>query len=129
MMGWLLGLVNPAKAVAKELIKWKVKQANAETEQARIEADVQVSALEAQRDLLMSEQSHIITRNMRPLFTIPFIGYVWKVVLWDKVVRGNWAQGSTDPLSTNMWTVFIIIISAYFSFRGAEKVISYFRRK
>lgn len=129
MIGWLVSLINPVKAVAKELIKWKVKQANAETEQARIEADVQIHALEAKRDLLLSEQSHVITRNMRPLFTIPFIAYVWKVVGWDKVVKGNWGEGVTDPLSTNMWTVFIIIISAYFSFRGAEKVISYFRRK
>lgn len=128
-MLWLLKLINPVNSLAKEISKWHIAKENASTEQQRIEAEVQIEALNAQKEVLLAEQSNFLTRNMRPLFALPFIAYVWKVVGWDKVVKGNWKDGVTDPLDVNMWTVFIIIVTAYFSFRGAEKLLSYFRRK
>ena len=126
-MMWLLKLINPVKAIAKELAEWQTKKLDATTEQQRIEAEVQVAALEAQRDLLLKEQDNFFTRNMRPMFAAPFVFYLWKAVGWDKVVKGNWEQGVTDPLGDELWLVFMTIVAAYFSFRGAEKLIKRYR--
>lgn len=122
-MLWLLRLLNPVKAVVDELAEWQKKKLDAKTEQQRIEADVRISALEAQRDLLVKEQDNFLTRSVRPAFAYPFILYLWKVVVWDKVIKGNWTDGLTDPLSEQLWWVFMLIVGAYFSFRGVEKIV------
>ena len=122
-----LKLVNPLAAITKELSSWKAKEVDAEVESQRIEAQVRVAALEAQRDLLLKEQDNLLTRLVRPSLVYPFSIYLWKAIVWDKVVKGNWEQGVTDSLSADMWSVFMIIVAAYFSFRGVEKVFKIFK--
>lgn len=128
MIGALLKVLNPLAYIVKELKGLRIAKANAETEQQRIEADVDIAALEAQQALLLREQDNFLTRSVRPLAFYPFIAYLWKSVFWDKVVKGNWSDGVTDNLSTDLWNVFLIMLAAFFTFRGAQKVVSIFRR-
>ncbi len=128
-MLWLLKLINPIKAVTEELVRWKVAQQNAETEQKRIEADENIKALEVQRDILVSDQSNWLTRCVRPLWAAPGIIYTWKVIVWDKVVKGNWSEGVTDPLGTELWGLVMLIAGSYFVFRGSEKLLDKLTRR
>lgn len=110
MISFLLSLINPVKAIANEIAKYKTAAVNAETEQKRIEAEENIVALEAQRDVLLKEQDNFFTRSVRPMWTYPFIIYTWKIVVWDKVL--GW--GVTDPLDEKMWWLAMVMASAYF---------------
>lgn len=120
MLGWLLKIINPISSITKQIIDWKVKQANAQTEQERIKAEVEIATLEAQKQVLLAEQTNPFTRMVRPLWAFAFIIYTWKVVVWDKVL--GW--GVTDPLDANMWGLMMVIAGAYFISRSAEKVVN-----
>jgi hypothetical protein len=120
MLGWLVSLINPVRSITEQLVKWKLKQADAKTEQARIEAEVEIATLEAQKQVVLAEQSNFFTRMVRPLWAFAFIIYTWKIVVWDKVL--GW--GVTDPLDKNMWGLMMVIAGAYFISRSAEKVVN-----
>ncbi len=117
MLALLMSLINPLAKVTTELIFAKTKQANATTDQQRIEADVAIVQLEAQQQLLIAEQATRATRWIRPLFALPFIIYNLKVVVWDKVL----GLGTTDVLSDQYWQLQMIVFGAYFITRGLGK--------
>ncbi len=122
-MIWLLKLINPLGAIAKEIAKVRIAAENADTEEKRIEARIQVSQLEHRAQVLIAEQSHPITRLIRPLWAAPFVIYAWKVLVWDMVL--GW--GTTPPLGTQMYYLMTVIAGAYFLTRGGEKIVKAFR--
>lgn len=82
----------------------------------------------AQIELLKLEQGNWLTRSIRPLVTIPFILYLWKLVLWDKIIGSfarwaGWDSGlfSTDPLSPMLETTMAAVLGTYFVMRSFEK--------
>ena len=90
----------------------------------RIAADVAMKDIDAQiaaraeaTKVLVAEQGRWYTAAIRPLFALPFILYVNKVVVWDKIL--GW--GSTDPLSGDIavWGGYVVI--AFFGGRPIEK--------
>lgn len=76
---------------------------------------------ELNASVLIAEQGNWFTRMMRPLGALPFWIFLWKVVVWDKVL-GDWTHGTTDPLDPMMWNVFMSVVIAYYGGRSAEKV-------
>lgn len=82
------------------------------------ELAVQQRERELQTQLLIVEQGHWATRWVRPVWSLPFVLFTFKVVVWDKML--GW--GVTDPLDEKMWGVFMIMVAAYFGGRSAEKV-------
>ena len=121
MLAWLISFVTGgglASITGQIADAYKAKQ-NALTDAAKIEADAQISTLEAQRDVLVAEvASGGLQSWIRPLFALPFVIYDFKIVVWDKVL--GW--GVTDPLSADLVRIEMIVITAYFLSRGAEKV-------
>lgn len=113
-IGWL---IDPVTKVASEISKTIALKADAETEQQRIAADERLKGLQAKQAVLIAEQANPITRLVRPLFALPFIIYIWKLVVWDKIL--GW--GSTDTLSSNLTNVMMIIIGAYFLDRTVQR--------
>lgn len=87
-------------------------------ELAERELAVQQAERAAQTQVLIAEQGNWITRSVRPLWALPFILFTWKIIVWDKLL--GW--GVTDPLDEKMWSVFMIMVAAYFGGRSAEKV-------
>ena len=75
--------------------------------------------------VILAEQGRWYTALPRPLFAFAFVIYVWKVVVWDKVL--GW--GVTDPLSAELSQWALIILTAYFGGRSLEKVARIFTRK
>jgi hypothetical protein len=83
---------------------------------AKREMDVEVQERELQAKMVIAEQGNIITRSVRPLMAAPFIIFMWKVIVWDKVL--GW--GTTDPLDPKMWGVFMAVVVAYMGGRVIE---------
>jgi len=117
MLALLLSLINPLAKVATDLMAAKTLQANATTDQQRIQADVAIHQLEARQEVLIAEQANRATRWIRPLFALPFVIYNFKVIVWDKV----FGFGTTDVLSDQYWQLQMIVFGAYFITRGLTK--------
>ena len=117
MLAILMSLINPLAKVAVDLMAAKTQQANATTDQQRIEAEVIIHQLEARQEVIIAEQATRATRWIRPLFALPFIIYNLKVVVWDKVL----GLGTTDALSDQYWQLQMIVFGAYFITRGLNK--------
>lgn len=83
---------------------------------AKREMDVESQERELQAKMVIAEQGNIITRSVRPLMAAPFIIFMWKVIVWDKVL--GW--GTTDPLDPKMWGVFMAVVVAYMGGRVIE---------
>ncbi len=85
---------------------------------AEIEARKQASAV------IIAEQGRWYTAVIRPLLALPIIIYLWKVIVWDKVL----GLGSTDPITGMIadWTG--LILTAYVGGRSIEKVARILRR-
>lgn len=128
------GLLNAYKA--KLDLQNNQDQKALELLQKEVEADIAARA-EATK-ILIAEQGHFATRMIRPLFAIPFIIFLFKVVVWDKVIgaavgcakaaAGTCALFTTDPLDPNMWGVFSVIVASYFGATAIERVSRIFRR-
>jgi hypothetical protein len=92
---------------------------------------VLVAAIEAEIDarrqasaIIIAEQGRWYTAIIRPLLALPIIIYLWKVIVWDKVL----GLGTTDPITGMIadWTG--MILAAYVGGRSIEKVARILRR-
>jgi hypothetical protein len=83
---------------------------------AKREMDVEAQERGLQAKMVIAEQGNIITRSVRPLMAAPFIIFMWKVIVWDKVL--GW--GTTDALDPKMWGVFMAVVVAYMGGRVIE---------
>jgi hypothetical protein len=80
---------------------------------------------ELSTQVVIAEQGRWYTALPRPLFALAFVVYVWKVVVFDKVL----GLGSTDPLTGDVAQWAMIVLTAYFGGRSLEKVARILARK
>ncbi|HET7849059.1 MAG TPA: hypothetical protein VFL51_08355 [Pseudolabrys sp.] len=97
-------------------------------ELAARELAVEQRERELAAQIVIAEQGRWYTALPRPLFAFAFVIYVWKVVVWDKVL-GFWTHGITDPLSGDIGRWAMIVLTAYFGGRSIEKVAKIIARK
>lgn len=117
ILNWLAG---PAvKSIGEQLNAAYRAKLEAQNDEDRIAAEITIAQLEARQGLLMAEQGHWLTRWIRPAFALPFVLYVWKVVVWDKIL----GLGTTDALSSEMGWVLTTLVGAYFLVRPFEKIV------
>lgn len=130
MMAWLLSflsgpllnsLVNAYKA---KLEAGNTRDAKA-VELAVAEISADIAARSAAKEIIIAEQGHWYTAVVRPLFALPFVIFIWKIVVWDKVF--GW--GVTDGLDPSMKEVLQTIIVSYFGFAAADRISRIFGRK
>jgi hypothetical protein len=89
------------------------------------ELSVEQRERELATQVVIAEQGRWYTALPRPLFAFAFIIYVWKVVVFDKVL----GLGATDPLSGDVAQWAMIVLTAYFGGRSIEKVARILARK
>lgn len=111
ILNWLTG-----NLVGQLTEAYKAKLA-AQNDAERLAAEQRIKALEVRQAVLLSEQAHWSTRWVRPAIAAPFVIYIAKVVVWDKVL----GLGTTDPLSTDFHNLMMVVIGAYFIARPFEK--------
>lgn len=104
-------------AVGKQLTEAYAAKLRAKNSTERVEADKLIAQLEGQRAVVLAEQGRWLTSWIRPAFAAPFVIYLWKLVVYDKVL----GLGSTDDLSPALWHLLWVIAGAYFLTRPLEK--------
>lgn len=107
LLGFLSG---PLKAISNDLKEAYQSKLNAANDAERILADERIAILEARKSSVLAAQSDPIERWVRIAFAFPFIVYVWKLVLFDKVL----ALGATDPLSAELSHMMWVVIGGFF---------------
>lgn len=106
----LLGLADPITRIFGKLADARIAAVQATTDKERIEQEERVKALEARARVLEREADSKINQIVRALAAAPVIVFLWKVILWDKVL----SLGSTDDLSENLWYVTMMVLGFYF---------------
>jgi hypothetical protein len=129
MWTWLATLLGgPVITGLIDAYKAKLDAANT---QDRIAADLAAKEIEAEiaaradaSRIILAEQGRWYTAIIRPLLALPIIIYLWKVIVWDKVL----GLGATDPITGTIadWTG--MILAAYVGGRSVEKVARILRR-
>jgi hypothetical protein len=130
VLGWLGNLLGgPFAKAAVDAYRAKL---TAENTSEKIAADLAAKELaveQRERELasqvVIAEQGRWYTALPRPLFAFAFVIYVWKVVVWDKVL----GLGSTTALSGDVAQWAMIVLTAYFGGRSLEKVARILARK
>ncbi|HUL88426.1 MAG TPA: hypothetical protein VLU23_09605 [Pseudolabrys sp.] len=123
LLGWLGSLLGgPFAKAALDAYRAKL---TAENTSEKIAADLAARELSLEQherelatEILVAEQGRWYTALPRPLFAFAFVIYVWKAVVWDKVL----GLGTTAPLSGDVAQWAMIVLAAYFGGRSLEKV-------
>jgi hypothetical protein len=123
VLGWLGNLLGgPFAAAAVKAYQAKL---TAENTSEKIAADlagrelaVEQREAELATQTVIAEQGRWYTALPRPLFAFAFVIYVWKVVVWDRVL----GLGTTAALSGDVAQWAMIVLTAYFGGRSLEKV-------
>jgi hypothetical protein len=130
MLAWLGSFIGGP--VVDGLISAYKAKLQAGNDRDRIAADLASRELALERQqreinarIVRAEQGRWYTALPRPLFAFAFVIYVWKVVVWDKVL----GLGSTDALGGDIGDWGWLVITAYFGGRSVEKVARIFARK
>ena len=129
-LGWLGNLLGgPFAKAAVDAYRAKLTAENTSekiaADLAARELDVEARERELATQVVIAEQGRWYTALPRPLFAFAFIIYVWKVVVWDRVL----GLGSTDALSGDVAQWAMIVLTAYFGGRSLEKVARILGRK
>ena len=106
------------KSVLGELRGAYSDKLKAKTQKEVLDNQERIHNLEAQRDLLLAEQGKWYTSWIRPLFALPFVVYINKIVIYDTVL----GLGSTPMLAPPFIQMMTYVFAAYFLVRGFEKV-------
>lgn len=102
-------------AIGKELRLAQKQKLDAKNESERIAADQNIETLKARRDVLMSEAKSAWNVVFRTTLAAPFALFVWKVVVYDKIL----GLGVTDDLSPDMWNLMMVVYGFYFVYETA----------
>ena len=129
MLQWLLSfLTTPVLNAIVDGYKAKLAAANT---QDKLAVDLAVKEIEAEiaaraqaSAIIIAEQGRWWTSIIRPLAALPVVIYIWKVVVWDKVL----GLGVTDPITGEVATWAGVIVTTYFGGRTIEKVARIFKR-
>jgi len=117
ILGWLGS--SGVKAIGAQINEAYKNRLEAKTNSEVIAADERIERLQSQKSILLAEQNNRLTSWIRPLVAAPFVLYLWKVIIWDKV----FSMGVTEPLSEPLAEIMAVIIGAYFLTRPLEKWI------
>lgn len=105
-------------AIISEITKQKQIASDAKTESQRIEAEERLKVLEAKRDVILQSQKSKLGEIVRFLWAFPFIVYVWKLLLWDKVF--GW--GATDSLGPILEYILWTVLGGYFVLGVTDRI-------
>lgn len=130
MWSWLATLIGGQ--ILKGLIDTYKAKLDAANAHERLAAELAAKEIEAEIDarrqanaLIIAEQGRWYTAIIRPLLAAPVIIYLWKVIVWDKVL----GLGTTDPLTGTVAEWAGLIVMTYVGGRTVEKVARIFARR
>jgi len=105
--GWLVDPIGKAVSLAD---KYLTRAQNAKSESERLAWQAKADAMNNRLETLRSGERYevvaLINAWLRVAVALPFVIFLWKVVVYDKV----WPGGATDDLSPSLWAVMTNII-------------------
>jgi len=104
--------------------KANLAAANTQDKLAVKEIEGEIAARAQASAIIIAEQGRWWTSIIRPLAALPVVIYIWKVIVYDKVL----GLGTTDTITGDVGTWAGVIITTYFGGRTIEKVARIFRR-
>lgn len=108
LISQFLGVGLPA--IFKAISEAQKQKLDAKTEHERIAADERIEYLQARKDVILQSQKNKLGEWIRAAFAIPYVIYLWKLLIWDKVA--GW--GTTDGLSPTLHYILMIVLAGYF---------------
>jgi hypothetical protein len=123
MLSWLASFLSgPLINGVIEAYKARLEE---ESSQDRMAADLAAKAIEAEIEarksadaLILAEEGRWWTAAVRPLLALPVVIYLWKVIVWDKVL----GLGSTDAIGGDVAQWAGAIVTTYVGGRSLEKI-------
>jgi len=130
VFGWLGNLLGgPFAKAAVDAYRAKLSAENTRekiaADLAARELDVESRERELATQVVVAEQGRWYTALPRPLFAFAFVIYVWKVVVWDRVL----GLGTTAALAGDVAQWAMIVLTAYFGGRSLKKVARIIAKK
>ncbi len=123
MLQWLAQFLT-APIIGGFIEAYKAKLA-ADNTQDRTAADLAAKAIAAEIEarqsanaVIIAEQGRWYTAMIRPLLALPVIIYLWKVIVWDKVL----GLGTTDAIGGDVGVWAGTIVTTYVGGRSLEKI-------
>ena len=130
MMAWLLSFLSGpllnslVSAYKAKLDAGNTRDAKA-VELAVSEIQAEIAARSVAKEIIIAEQGRWYTAIIRPMFALPFVIFIWKIVVWDKVLGLGVTLGSLDP---GMTSVLQAIIYSYFGYVTVDRIAKVFKR-
>jgi hypothetical protein len=123
MLQWLASLlsgplVNGVIAAYKARLDAQNSQDAHAADLAAQAIAAEIEARKAADAVVLAEQGRWYTALIRPLLALPVIIYLWKVIVWDKVL----GLGSTDPIAGDVAQWAGAIVTTYVGGRSLEKI-------
>lgn len=116
---WLINLLtgNVFSSITSQLKDAYRMKLEAQTNEAKLEADTYIAHLQAQQQIVLAEQGRWYTAWIRPLIALPVVIYVWKLIVWDTIFQWGVTQNPGEFVN---WIV-LTVIGAYFLTRPFER--------
>ena len=129
MWTWLASFLSgPLLSKAVEAYKAKLDRENTKdhlaVDLAAKEIEAEIDARKHASAIVIAEQGRWYTAIIRPALAFPIVIYLWKVVVYDKVL----GFGATDPIEGQVADWVGTILTAYVGGRSIEKVARIFTR-
>ena len=118
MIGTILSILTGGgfktiQSIASEMQQTKRAIALAENDADKVELEERSKILQTQLEVKERAQATFGAATlMRAGFALPFMAYLWKLIVYDKIIMGGLA--STDALGQNEADLMKLIVSFYF---------------
>jgi|SRR5579872_2314443 len=108
----LPGVFTAISSITNAIANEKIAAINATTDEARIAAQQNIAALEAQKAALIA--THSPWTNFVQFIIGTEVAFVLgKLLVWDKAL-GDYTHGHTDKIDPNMWWCITAVVGFYF---------------
>lgn len=104
--------IDAITSISNAISNEKIAALNATTEQDRIAAQERITALQAQRDVLIEDSKHSnLDVWMRTLIAVGPTAVLLKIFIYDKILGlGSTSIGNSDRI----WDVIMVVLGFYF---------------
>jgi len=115
ILSWITG--GGLKSITQSLTHAYEMKLRATTDKQKLEADMVIQQLLARQAVLLAEQGRWYTAWIRPMLALPVVILVWKLLVYDTVLKLGVTPDPGAVVTGIVWTV----IGAYFLTRPFER--------
>jgi len=107
--------LSPVEKVADAIARNQEAKTKAATDQERMKYELRGKQLEKRAEVLINEKPTQPSTWIRTWIGAVIATFLTKIYIGDKVL-GQWTQWRTDPLSPELWSIAMIVITFYFAY-------------